>query len=707
MAAVTAMGTVAGMAGLALVSAPAAAATPRPAAPRSASASPSAAPGSYVALTPQRLLDTRTGTPMAPRSDFTLAVAGHDNVPSSGVGTVVLTATAVADPSGGYLTIYADGGARPTVASLNYVGGYARSNQVFTELGPDGAVTIYNGADTATNLTIDVSGYYVAGGSAAGSYVPVTPVRLLDTRTGPKAAAGTDRWVTVAGAGTVPSRVSAVVLNVAALRPTSSGHVDVNDQNFAGGQSSVYFRTGQSVSNLVVVTLEGAGRVLLTNRTYGHTHFTADVFGYFTTGAPAATGMFGPDADTGPVIDTRRIDGTLSDVPIPARGTLDVTIGGARGVPASASAVALNVTATGGNAPGYLTSYPTGSARPATATLDFTADYNMTDLAVLPLGAGGKITFFNGSLRPVDLVVSAVGFVGAVPGPLRWSSPHVADPQAALLLVSCPLASFCLGVDLNQQYVTFDGTAWTSPAPTGQTVSPSFLSCASASFCIALAFSGTSAIYRGGAWSAGPTFPTDPGNDQITDLSCASTSFCVAVGGDQENTGYAWIYDGTAWSAGSTISTAEALSSVSCVSAQFCMAVGQGRDAVRYDGHSWTSATIAVGEAYYDSFVSCASAAFCLATSKQASQSFDGHTWSLPQSFAAGSPLYSVRVACAGASLCAGLSLYGAIGFNTGAGWSDLANLAQPGPFTGIQCPTASFCMVIDRGGYVSIGTPL
>jgi hypothetical protein len=63
---------------------------------------------------------------------------------------------------------------------------------------------------------------------AAGSYVPVTQVRLLDTRTGVAVAAGATQTLTVIGQGGVPrAGVGTVALTVAALDHTDAGYLIV------------------------------------------------------------------------------------------------------------------------------------------------------------------------------------------------------------------------------------------------------------------------------------------------------------------------------------------------------------------------------------------------------------------------------------------------------------------------------------------------
>ena len=94
-------------------------------APVSASAAVST-PGGLKSLSPSRLLDARAGvgTPKAPVAaggTVHLKVTGRGGVPASGVSAVVLNVTVAAPTRPGYLTVFADGAARPTVSNLNFV----------------------------------------------------------------------------------------------------------------------------------------------------------------------------------------------------------------------------------------------------------------------------------------------------------------------------------------------------------------------------------------------------------------------------------------------------------------------------------------------------------------------------------------------------------------------------------------------------------
>jgi hypothetical protein len=82
----------------------------------------------------------------------------------------------------------------------------------------------------------------------------------------------------------------------------------------------------------------------------------------------------------------------------------------AHSVPATGVlAVAVNVTATDTTADGYLTAWPTGAARPVASNLNFRAGQSVANLAVVGVGANGRISIFS-LAGTVDVVVDVVGW---------------------------------------------------------------------------------------------------------------------------------------------------------------------------------------------------------------------------------------------------------------------------------------------------------
>jgi len=91
---------------------------------------------------------------------------------------------------------------------------------------------------------------------------------------------------------------------------------------------------------------------------------------------------------------------------------MDVVVTGVGGsnVPASGvSAVVMNVTALP-TLDGFLTVYPTGSARPLASNLNYVPGRAVPNLVEVPVGTGGKVTVFN-SHGSTDVLVDIAGYV--------------------------------------------------------------------------------------------------------------------------------------------------------------------------------------------------------------------------------------------------------------------------------------------------------
>ncbi|MGZ6827640.1 MAG: hypothetical protein ACXVGH_12690, partial [Mycobacteriales bacterium] len=177
------------------------------------------------------------------------------------------------------------GTSRPGTSSLNTTAGAVSTNLVIARLGTGGKVTLYNSGGTV-DLIGDVEGYYTSTTSAL--YQAMSPVRMLDTRTGtgaPRVKVGPGGTLTlqVEGSKGVPSSgVTAVVLNVTAVNATSAGYVSV----YPAGQprppvSNLSTVPGLVSTNLVVVRLSGSGQAVLYNSA-GTVDLVADVAGYYT-----------------------------------------------------------------------------------------------------------------------------------------------------------------------------------------------------------------------------------------------------------------------------------------------------------------------------------------------------------------------------------------------------------------------------------------
>ncbi|WP_441250648.1 N-acetylmuramoyl-L-alanine amidase [Kitasatospora sp. McL0602] len=245
---------------------------------------------------------------------------------------------------------------------------------------------------------------------APSGYTPFGPARVMDTRYGigtgiHQAKVGADSTITlpVAGAGTgVPSDATSVILNVTAVSPSAGSFVTV----YPNGQprplaSNLNFTAGQTIPNLVVVPVVN-GKVNFYNK-FGAVDLIADITGYYTPGGASKFTTTTPTR----LLDTRLGQGApKAKVGADSRVTLQVS--GNAGVPADATGVVLNVTATGPTAGSFVTVYPNGANMPTVSNLNFSAGQTIPNLVIVPI-TNGKVDLYN-KFGAVDLVADITGY---------------------------------------------------------------------------------------------------------------------------------------------------------------------------------------------------------------------------------------------------------------------------------------------------------
>lgn len=252
----------------------------------------------FTALAPGRILDTRKGVgarvaPVGGGGVLDLQVTG--SLPTADGGTVtvpadaravVLNVTATRATAGTDVRVYptpADD-AFPVVSNLNVGPKQDLANLVTVAVPASGKVRLRNQSGSL-DLIADIAGYYSAG--SASRFVPVAPLRFLDTRSGIGAApitttAGGFVALQVAGTRGVPAGATAVVMNVTGTGVTAATDVraypstaatvpTVSNLNLGGGDSTR--------ANLAIVKVGTDGRVRIRNQS-GELNLISDVAGY-------------------------------------------------------------------------------------------------------------------------------------------------------------------------------------------------------------------------------------------------------------------------------------------------------------------------------------------------------------------------------------------------------------------------------------------
>lgn len=160
-------------------------------------------------------------------------------------------------------------------------------------LGAVGTGTV--GADAPS---VELSAAAVAPG---GLFVPASPTRILDTRSGIGGKLGPlgSYELQIVGTAGIPSDAMAVALNVTVTDATEISYVTVQPT----GQppqlvSSVSFSPGETVANLVTAKIGADGKVWISNAA-GTAHVVADLVGWFVPGG-GGSGAQGPAGPAGP-----------------------------------------------------------------------------------------------------------------------------------------------------------------------------------------------------------------------------------------------------------------------------------------------------------------------------------------------------------------------------------------------------------------------
>lgn len=357
-------------------------------------------PGGFVALSPTRYLDTRASAPLGPNSGISLQIAGRNGIPADATA-IALNVTVTRPQAAGYLTAYATGGTS-NASILNFTAGQTVPNAAVAPVGQNGGVTIFNGSVGASHVVVDVTGYYRASGASrtAGSFVPVAPARVLDTRTTAAIAPG---GTVTAQVGSLGSSMSAVAVNLTVTGPSQPGFVTAYPSGQAvPATSSVNFVPGQTLGNFAIVRTGADGSITLRNGSAAPVHVIVDVSGWFVGGNVTMRGGFVPAATPERVLDTRAGTGYPGTVGANAAFGLDPRRPGA-------GAVAVNMTVTQPAAAGYLAVWSADRTRPNASTVNFGARETVANFAQVRLSSTGGLSVGNVSPGTTQVVADLAG----------------------------------------------------------------------------------------------------------------------------------------------------------------------------------------------------------------------------------------------------------------------------------------------------------
>jgi hypothetical protein len=378
----------------------------------------------YVPVAPTRFVDTRIGNGLAGKlpagAPRTFQVAGRGGVPTT--ATAVTGNVTVVNATKGWAVFLGPNPVpSPSTSTVNFSSGEVTGNGLTVALSSTGSLsaTYMSNPGNTTDLVFDVTGYFVPDMTGA-TYHPMTPARLLDTRSGTglagKLAANTPQTFQLTGRGGIPSNATAVTGNVTVVNETNSWAIFLGPEPApAPGTSTLNFNRGDVKGNSLTVAVSSAGTLSATYMagSGNTTDLVFDVTGYYTPDSTGAT--FVPIAPIR-LLDTRVGNGLIGR--IGAGSPASFNVAGRGVIPGTASAVTGNVTVVNETSSWAVFLGPNPTASPSTSTINFSkGDVKGNGLTVALAGSGAgpgtlSATYMSTPGNTTDLVFDVTGYFG-------------------------------------------------------------------------------------------------------------------------------------------------------------------------------------------------------------------------------------------------------------------------------------------------------
>jgi hypothetical protein len=367
---------------------------------------PTSSPTGFAPLAPARIVDTRVpqgASRLAAGTVTRIQVTGQGNVPAT-AKAVLANVTVTAPDRQGFLTMWNCSAARPEVSTMNFSSGETVANAATIPLDSTGGLCAFS--NVSADLVVDVSGYYSA--TATGRYMPVAPVRLMDSRVGvgtaTRLAGGQTIELPIVGLNGIPTDASAVALNVTGVMPTLNAFITTYPCGAMPSTSSLNPAAGKVTPNLVMAQLSSRGSVCFFANT--DIDLVVDAVGYVSS---TATNRFTPSAPFR-FTDTRdnfrtEVNAGQNGMALTANQTLVVQIAGVRNVPAAARAISANLTVVDATDRGFVTAWPCGD-RPTASNVNYEVAVAVANAAELPLSSAGAICIYSSGSAQVIIDIN-------------------------------------------------------------------------------------------------------------------------------------------------------------------------------------------------------------------------------------------------------------------------------------------------------------
>lgn len=245
----------------------------------------------------------------------------------------------------------------------------------------------------------------VTTAGAPSGYTAVTPFRLADSRSSlriTKLLAGVPKRIKVAGVAGLPSNVTAVSANFTVVNPTGASWLTVyNCAAVAPTASTLNYTTSETVANAGIFPLSAEGDICVTSPR--QTDLVVDITGHFRSTVSNSYHAVAPT----PLIDT--VTRLNSSGRMTAGQIIEIDVVGANvGVPANATAVALNITGISSPVRSFITSYSCDIARPNVSSVNPMPNSVRQNFAIVPMSAAGELCFY--AFTDLHMKVDVLGY---------------------------------------------------------------------------------------------------------------------------------------------------------------------------------------------------------------------------------------------------------------------------------------------------------
>ena len=371
-------------------------------------------PAQFVPIAPCRAADTRR--PPGPFGGPYLSSGSSRSfsVPQSGCGipdsAIAYSLNVTIVPISGhpidFVTAWPTGAPMPVASTMNSDGRY-KANAAIVPAGVAGAVSVFT--TDATDVILDVTGYFDVPGGSTLQFYPLPPCRVFDTRNasgilgGPYLSGGQERdFPVLASDCQVPSNAVAYSMNFTVVPVANRPLIYLTV--WPAGQSQPEASTLNNpkatvVANAAIVAAGSGGAIA----TYGSqdTHLIGDINGYFAESSTQGLSFY-------PAFPCRTLDSRLSGGQFNGQRNPPVNVAGSQcRTPASAQDYVFNATIVPSTLLWYLSLWADGDPVPLASTLN-AVDAKITSNMAIVGTHNGKVDAY--ALGTTQLILDISGY---------------------------------------------------------------------------------------------------------------------------------------------------------------------------------------------------------------------------------------------------------------------------------------------------------